>query len=102
MCGACGILESGTDWIDGFGREDVPHHVRLGERRRRLQLINAMLEGTGVRLHDYGRKMVVRSATGATRIVRDLAHVWRAADEIGRRPADPLSIPQASRAWNEP
>lgn len=91
MCSACGILQGGRDWIDGPGGEDVPPHVRLGERRRRLRLINLMLAGTGVTLGEHGRRMVVRSATGTTRIVQDLAHVWRAADEIGRRPADPLA-----------
>jgi hypothetical protein len=90
MCGACGILQGGFDWIDGHGEADAAPHERLAERRRRLALVNMLLEGSGVSLGEHGRQLVLRSATGTTRLVGDLAHVWRAADEIGRRPADPL------------
>lgn len=90
MCSACGILQGGVDWAEGVGSGDAPPHDRLAERRRRLQLVNMLLEGSGVRLGEHGRQLVLRSATGATRLVTDLTHVWRAADEIGRRPADPL------------
>lgn len=90
MCGACGILQSGFDWIEGVGGGEAPLHQRLAERRRRLKLVNLMLDGTGVTLAEHGRSLVVRSQTGTTRLVTDLAHVWRAADAIGRRPADPL------------
>ena len=102
MCSACGILQGGRDWIDGLGGEDVPSHIRLGERRRRLRLINMMLAGTGVTLGEHGRQMVVRGATGATRIVPDLAHVWRAADEVGRLPADPLAMAPGVARQHEP
>lgn len=49
-----------------------------------------MLEGTGVALTEHRRQLVVRSVTGKTRLATDLAHVWKAADEIGRGAADPL------------
>ena len=90
MCSACGILQGGSDWIEGVGSDDVAPHERLAQRRLRLQLVNMMLEGSGVTLAEHGRQLVVRSATGTTRLATDLAHVWRAADEIGRRPADSL------------
>lgn len=90
MCSACGILQSGLEWIDGVGGGKLLPHERLAERRRRLELVNMVLEGTGVGLADHGRQLVVRSMTGKTRVATDLAHVWRAADEIGRRTADPL------------
>ena len=91
MCGACGILRGGSDWIDGFGDADVSMRDRLAERRRRIALVNRLLDGTGVRLTEHGRQLIVRSATGSTRFVADLAHVWRCADEAGRLKADPLT-----------
>jgi len=90
MCSACGILNNGFDWIDGTGAVELPPHERLAERRHRIALVNMMLEGTGVRLTEHGRQLVVRSVTGKTRLATDLAHVWMAADEIGRGAADPL------------
>lgn len=90
MCSACGILQGGVDWVEGVGAGNAAPHDHLAERRHRLQLVNMMLEGSGVSLRGHGRQLVLRSATGATRLVTDLAHVWLAADEIGRRPADPL------------
>lgn len=90
MCGACGVLRGGSDWIDGVGGEALPPHRRMAERRRRIELVNMLLDGSGVRLAEYGRDIVVRGVTGATRIVPDLAHVWSAADALGRRTVDPL------------
>jgi hypothetical protein len=93
MCSACGILQGGSDWIDGVGDAAGPTRGRLAERRRRIALVNVLLEGSGVRLSEHGRQLVVRSATGATKLVTDLAHVWRTADELGRRFVDPLDRP---------
>ncbi len=90
MCSACGILQGGSDWIDGVAGEAGAPHLRLAERRRRMALVNMLLAGSGVSLSEHGRQLVVRSATGGTRLVTDLAHVWRAADELGRRRVDPL------------
>lgn len=92
MCSACGILQNGADWIEGAADADAPLHRRLAERRRRMALVNMLLEGSGVRLGEHGRQLVVRSATGQTRLVTDLAHVWRAADALGWREVDPLDF----------
>jgi hypothetical protein len=51
-----------------------------------------MLEGSGVKLTEHGRQLIVRGPTGSTRLVTELAHVWRAADELGRRKVDPLDL----------
>jgi len=76
--------------MDGVGGvSDL--HSRLAERRRRMAIVNLLLQGSGVGLSQQGRQLIVRSATGSTRLVTDLAHVWRAADELGRQPIDPLS-----------
>lgn len=94
MCGACGILQNGQDWTEGFGsREEaatLPPDRRLAERRRRMALINELLASTGVRLREQGRQLVLSGPTGATAVVTDLAHVWREADRLGRGEADPL------------
>jgi hypothetical protein len=83
MCSACGLLHNGVEWIDGVtGDENVPDR-RLAERRRRITLINMLLEGSGVKLTQHGRQLIVRGPTGSSRLVTELAHVWRAADELG-------------------
>ena len=82
------------------GDENFPDR-RLAERRRRITLINMLLEGSGVKLTEHGRQLIVRGPTGSTRLVTELAHVWRAADELGRRKVDPLDLgayaPQAGQ-----
>lgn len=93
MCGACGILQSGKDWTEGFG-QSVPAsapHLRLAERRARMALVNELLAPTGVTLREQGRQLILRGPTGATAVVTDLAHVWREADRLGRVKADPLA-----------
>lgn len=88
MCGACGILGGTPDWVEGAGR--AAGASKIAERQRRIALVNGLLVTTGVRLRDFGGRLVLQSSTGRTRIVSDLAHVWKAAEEIGRRPVDPL------------
>ena len=90
MCSACGILRGGIDWTEAVdGNKQLPHQ-RLAERRRRMALVNMLLEGSGVSLGEHGRQLVVRGPTGATRLVTELSHVWRSADELGRRVVDVL------------
>ncbi len=90
MCSACGILRGGIDWIEGASDEQEAPHQRFAARRRRMVLVNMLLEDSGVTLREHGRQLVVRGPTGATRLVTELAHVWRSADEVGRHKADPL------------
>ena len=90
MCSACGLLRGGPEWIEGVTGDEIASDRRLGDRRRRIALINMMLEGSGVKLTEHGRQLIVRGPTGSTRLVTELAHVWRAADELGRRKVDPL------------
>ncbi len=91
MCSACGLLRGGPEWIEGVTDDEAASDRRLAVRRRRIALINIILEGSGVKLAEHGRQLIVRSSTGSTRLVTELAHVWRAADELGRRKVDPLS-----------
>jgi hypothetical protein len=92
VCSACGILAGTPDWVDGVGpgAGPAPSARKLGERDRRIALVNSLLAPAQVSLRAFGTRLVLRSATGQTRIVIDLAHVWRAADEIGRQKVDPL------------
>ena len=90
MCGACGILAGTPDWGEGAGKREGA--ARLAERHKRVRLVYSLIQPAGVRLRDFGGRLVLQSSTGRTRIVSDLAHVWKAADEIGRRPIDPLGF----------
>ncbi len=90
MCSACGILRGGVDWIESATDDQEAPHKRLAERRRRVALVNMLLEESGVRLREHGRQLVVCGPTGVTKLVTDLAHVWRSADELGRCKVDPL------------
>jgi hypothetical protein len=92
MCSACGLLRGGAEWIEGVTDDEIASDRCLAERRRRMALINMMLEGSGVKLTEHGRQLIVRGPTGSTRLVTELAHVWRAADELGRRKVDPLDL----------
>jgi hypothetical protein len=92
MCSACGLLRGGAEWIEGVTDDKIASDRRLAERWRRMALINMMLEGSGVKLTEHGRQLIVRGPTGSTRLVTELAHVWRAADELGRRKVDPLDL----------
>jgi hypothetical protein len=95
MCGACGVLGGGPDWIDRAGNPDGIGNaagVTAGaERQRRIRLVNLVLQGSGSKVIDVGSATVVRGPTGRHEVVRDLMHVWAAADRVGPRPVDPLS-----------
>ena len=90
MCGACGLLSGGPEWIEQAGGRNP-----VAERQRRIALVNRLLAGSNVKLAAQGRQYVVRSATGRSLFVPDLTHVWAAADAIGRRRVDPLAEPDA-------
>jgi hypothetical protein len=96
VCSACGILAGTPDWVDGVGvarsEGQAASAGRLAERQRRIDLVNRLLAPAQVTLRAFGTRLVVQSATGQTRIVTDLAHVWLAADQIGRNPVDPLVL----------
>lgn len=62
----------------------------LAERQRRIGLVNRLLTGSGARLSEQGKKFIVRSATGRTELVDDLAHIWPTADLLVGAKMDPL------------
>ncbi|MDB5522979.1 MAG: hypothetical protein JWM58_742 [Rhizobium sp.] len=87
MCGACGVLQGGPEWLECAAIEGP----RLAARQKRLRHVNRMLAATGTKVSESSGGMIVRSLTGATRVVDDLSHVWLAAAEIGRKTVDPLA-----------
>jgi len=96
MCGLCGILGDGTHWADGLARPGeetasaIPA-VRRRARRRRVELGNAVLRPYGLSIADWqGSGFVLRSRTGAARMVDTLADLWPAAERLAGRPIDPL------------
>lgn len=95
MCGACGVLSGGAEWLERSGNPDGigadPKETRLAERYRRIRLVNRLLSVTGAILRDFNGKLVLKGPTGQTKLVDDLTHVWLAADTIGLRAVDPLS-----------
>lgn len=94
MCGACGILGGGPEWIDRVNNPDGIGHrddlTVVAERQRRIGFVNLLLAGDGSRVMDFGAMTTVRGATGKTEVVESLMHVWSAADRVGSRLVDPL------------
>jgi hypothetical protein len=94
MCGACGVLGGGPEWVDRVDNPDgVPHGKALtlvAERQRRIHLVNLLLEARHMRLRDFGRNLVLSGPTGRQEIVDSLRHVWMAADRMAPDGIDPL------------
>lgn len=94
MCGACGVLGGGPDWIDradnraGIG--PVAGQTRAAERQRRVRLVNMLLRAGRSQVVDTGSILVLRSPTGRTEVVDSLAHVWTAVEKVGMSAVDPL------------
>lgn len=94
MCGACGVLGGGPEWLDRVDNADgVPHDAGLtlvAERERRVALVNLLLAPKRLGLRSFGRRMVLASPTGRSEIVDDLRHVWMEADRMSEGGIDPL------------
>jgi hypothetical protein len=94
MCGACGVLSGGPDWIDRVDNPDGVGHTetltRGAERQRRIHLVNLMLQAGRSQVIDLGNLMVLRGPTGRSEVVSSLMHVWAAVDRVDAQPVDPL------------
>jgi hypothetical protein len=94
MCGACGVIGGGPDWIDRVGNPEgvshLPDLTRGAERQRRIAIVNMVLWPHRLSLSDLGSSLAIRSPTGRTEIVESLAHVWSAADRLAPSVIDPL------------
>ena len=93
MCGACGVLGGGPDWIDRVDNRDGIGHraglTRAAERQRRLHLLNLLLRASRAQVDDCGA-LVLRGPTGRSEVVDSLAHVWTAVERIGLPAVAPL------------
>ncbi len=95
MCGLCGVLGGGEHWTDTSsspgafaGRADI---TRRRERQDRTRLANKVLKHYGLSLADWAAaSYVLKSGTGRTVLVDNLSQLWAAAEELGKRPCDPL------------
>jgi hypothetical protein len=94
MCGACGAISGGPDWIDRVGNpEGISHEpelTRAAERQRRISIVNLVLRPYRLHLSDAGASLALHAPTGRTELVESLAHVWTAADRISSATIDPL------------
>ena len=96
MCGLCGVLGNGTHWADGVAGPGEPAAsavpwLRRPARRQRVVLGNLVLRHYGLSLSDWqGAEFLLRSRTGATRLVGTLADLWPKADQLANAAIDPL------------
>ncbi len=96
MCGLCGVLGGEDHWTDAagntavFGDREI-RQTRRQERLYRVALANRVLRHYGFKLGDWeGASYVLRTATGRTAIVDNLAALWPTAEELAGRRCDPL------------
>ena len=94
MCGACGVLGGGPDWVDRVGNPEGVSHgpnlTRTAERQRRIALANLLLHEIKLHLTEINGTLVVRGPTGRQEIIDSLSHVWMAADRSATQRLDVL------------
>ncbi len=83
-------------WTESHANPDVfaeriNVHTRKRERQQRIRLCNRVLSHYGLSLSDWsGPSYLLKSRTGRTALVADLAALWPAAQTIGKCECDPL------------
>ena len=96
MCEVCAIFGAGEHWSD-FGRmrderfpfDDIQHY--RAERRRRIALLNKLLERHGVTCEDWdGEALAVVDGIGRSKLAPTLNDVWPAVEALSGRRVDPL------------
>jgi len=61
------------------------------ERQGRTRLTNQVLRHYGLTLADWAAtSYVLKSRTGRTALVDNLSQLWAAAEDLSKRPCDPL------------
>jgi hypothetical protein len=81
MCGLCGILQA-EHWAErGSGRRG---------RLQRARVLDRVLAHAGLSLSEWSGKYVLKTQTGRSLVVEDLASVWPAAEQLSGRALDPL------------
>ena len=96
MCEVCAIFGAGEHWSD-FGRlrderfpfDDIQHY--RDERKRRVGLINLVLQSMQVTCEDWdGEALMLFDRGGRSRIAPTLNDVWPAAEALSGQRIDPL------------
>lgn len=94
MCSLCGMLGDGRHWTDRASSPEAfrgsAEVTRRRERQQRTRLVNRILQHYGLTLSDWAGNYVLRSHTGQTVLVDNLAALWPQAEALGKRPCDPL------------
>jgi len=96
MCSLCGVLGADDHWTSAVARPGVyTRNVDQAGRRReaanRMKFANAVLRSRGLKIAEWqGSSYILSSPTGASRIFRNLAHLWPEAEAMSGRPFDPL------------
>ena len=97
MCALCGVLGGKDHWTEPLQRDGV--YVRASDpaRRRRERTLriaraNAILGLFGLVMEDWqSDSYILRTRTGKTEIIGDLAALWPMAEKLAGRPLDPLA-----------
>ena len=96
MCSLCGILGGRGHWTESASSPEV-FASRAGgytagrERQQRTRILNVVLGHYGLSLSDWAPgRSVLRSATGRTALVENVAEVWPEAERLAGRSLDPL------------
>ena len=97
MCALCGVLGGKDHWTEPLQREGVYVRATDPAQRRRERLLriaraNAILGLYGLTMEDWqADSYVLRTRTGKTEIVADLAALWPLAEKLAGRELDPLA-----------
>jgi hypothetical protein len=97
MCSLCGVLGGQGHWADPASNPEAfedrgETHTWHRERQQRARLTNRILKYYGLKVSDWsGHAFILRSMTGQTAIVDNLAELWPAAERLSGRVCDPLN-----------
>jgi hypothetical protein len=96
MCALCGVLGGNDHWTAPVKRDGVyvvgeEPADRRRERRRRISEANLILGLFGLSLEDWpADSYILRSRTGKSEVVDNLAALWPTAEALAVWPLDPL------------
>jgi hypothetical protein len=91
MCSACGFPAAPGHWTEAGA---ATPHERLRERFRRVQVLNEVFRGSGIKTHDGGviPGIQVISTGGGQTIVPNLEALWSEFEKRSGRVFDPLEL----------
>src|ERR1700722_11570910 len=95
MCSLCSALGGSRYWTDAAGQSALEatglKTTLMAERRRRVALLNRVLEAYGLTVSDWGgSSYVLEDRDGRTANIYNLAGIWAQADRLADRLCDPL------------